>query len=154
MSIEQKLVEMGINLPEVPKPAGVYRQYRSFGGNLVYISGCGTAINGKDTYLGKLGRDLTVEEGQEAAKNCMLNALVIIKANLGSLDKIKSIVKILGFVASAEDFYDQPKVVNGATKFLSDIFGEEVGVGARSAIGTNVLPGNIPVEIELILELK
>lgn len=154
MNIEQKINDMGITLPEVPKLAGVYRQYRRFGENLVYISGCGTAINGEDTYLGKLGQNLTVEEGQDAAKKCILNALAIIKANAGSLDRIKSFVKILGFVASSEDFYEQPRVVNGATEFLSDVFGEEVGVGARSAIGTNVLPGNIPVEIELILELK
>jgi len=154
VSIEQKMNELNINLPEVPKAAGIYSQYRSFGENFVYISGCGTAINGQDTYLGKLGRDLTIEEGQHAARNCMLNALAILKANLGSLDKIKSFIKVLGFVASTDNFYDQPKVVNGATKFLSDIFGEQVGVGARSAIGTNVLPGNIPVEIELLLELK
>lgn len=154
MLAEQKMNELGINLPKVPKVVGIYSQYRSFGQNLVYISGCGTAINGQDTYLGKLGRDLTIDEGKDAAKNCMLNALAVIKANIGNLDNIKYFVKVLGFVASTDDFYDQPEVVNGATKLLSDIFGEQVGVGARSAIGTNVLPGNIPVEIEFLLELK
>lgn len=153
MHIEQRIKEMGITLPEVPKLAGLYSQYRRFGKNLVYLSGCGTAINGIDTYLGKLGKDLTVEEGQDAAKNCILNVLAILKENLGSLDRIKSFVKILGFVACTEDFFEQPKVVNGATKLLSEIFGEQVGICARSAIGTNVLPGNIPVEIEILLEI-
>ena len=154
MSADQKIKELGIALPEVPGIAGLYAYYRPFGENLVYISGCGPALNGVDTYLGKLGRDLTVEEGQAAAKNCMLNALAVIQANLGSLDKIKSVVKLLAFVASAEDFYQQPSVVNGASRFLADIFGDERGIGARSAIGVNVLPGNIPVEIELIIELR
>lgn len=154
MSLDQKILEMGVTLPEIPKVAGVYSQYRRFGENLVYISGCGPTINGIDTYLGKLGRDLTVDEGMDAAKNCVLNALAIIKANLGSLDQVKSFVKILGFVASTEDFYQQPQVVNGASILLADLFGDQVGVGARSAIGTNVLPGNIPVEIEFLLEIK
>jgi len=154
MLIEKRITELGFTLPKVPKAAGIYSQCRSFGEKFVYISGCGTAINGKDTYLGKLGLDLTVEEGQCAAKNCILNALAVLKLNIRSLDNIKSFVKILAFVASSNDFYDQPKVVDGATKLLCDIFGDEVGVGARSAIGTNVLPGNIPVEIEILLELK
>lgn len=154
MSAEQKLKELGMALPQVPGVAGLYAYYRPFGGNLAYISGCGPALNGVDTYLGRLGRDLTVEEGQEAAKNCMLNALAVIQANLGSLDKIKSVVKLLAFVASAEDFYQQPRVVNGASRFLADVLGEERGIGARSAIGVNVLPGNIPVEIELMIELR
>lgn len=97
---------------------------------------------------------MRIEEGQNAAKNCMLNALAILNENLESLDDIKAVVKLLGFVASADDFYDQPQVMNGASKLLSLIFGEQIGIGARSAIGTNVLPGNIPVEIEMILELK
>lgn len=154
MTAEQKMKELGVVLPRVPGVAGLYAYYRPFGENLAYISGCGPALNGVDTYLGKLGSDLTVEEGQAAAKNCILNALAVIQANLGSLEKIKSIVKILAFVASAEDFYQQPKVVNGASRFLADILGVERGLGARSAIGVNVLPGNIPVEIEMMIELR
>lgn len=153
MSIEQRMNELGIILPEIPKPGGVYSLYRGFGEKFVYISGCGPAINGVNAHLGKLGHDVSIEEGQVAAKNCMLNALAILKENLESLDEIKSFIKLLGFVASANDFYYQPQVINGATMFLSNIFGEQIGIGARSAIGTNVLPGNIPVEIELILEL-
>ena len=153
-NIDQKMIDLGIVLPNIPTLAGVYSQYRSFGGNLVYISGCGPKINGENTYLGKLGSDLTLEEGKDAAKNCMLNALSIIKANLENLDKVLSFVKILGFVASADDFYEQPLVINGASEIIRDIFGKQVGIGARSAIGTNVLPGNIPVEIEILLEIK
>lgn len=154
MTIEQRMNELGIILPEIPKATGVYSLYRGFGENFVYISGCGPAINGVNAHLGKLGRDVSIEEGQDAAKNCMLNALAILKENLESLDQIKSFVKLLGFVASTDDFYHQTQVINGATTFLSNIFGEQIGIGARSAIGTNVLPGNIPVEIELILELR
>ena len=98
---------MGITLLEVPEIGGVYSQYRSFGKNFVYVSGCGPTINGIGTYFGKLGLDLTVEEGKNAAKNCVLNALAIIKTNFGSFDKVKSFVKILGFVASTDDFYQQ-----------------------------------------------
>jgi len=153
MSIESKMKELGIILPNVPDVAGLYSYYRAFGDKLVYISGCGPAINGVNTFVGKVGREITLEQGQEAARNCILNALAIIKANLGDLSQIKSFVKLLGFVACSDDFYDQPKVMNGASKLLSDIFGEQIGLSARSAIGTNVLPGNISVEIELIIEL-
>lgn len=154
MSIESKMKELGIILPNVPDVAGLYSYYRTFGDKLVYISGCGPAINGVNTFVGKVGREINLEQGQEAARNCILNALAIIKANLGDLSQIKSFVKLLGFVACSDDFYDQPKVMNGASKLLSDIFGEQIGLSARSAIGTNVLPGNISVEIELIIELK
>jgi len=154
MSIEQRMNALGIILPEIPKPAGLYSQYRRFDENLVYISGCGPAINGVNSHLGKLGREVSIEEGQEAAKNCILNALAILKVNLESFDQIKSFVKLLGFVASSDDFYHQPQVINGASALLSDICGEQIGIGSRSAIGTNVLPGNIPVEIELLLELR
>ena len=154
MSIEQRMNELGIVLPELPKASGIFSFYRDFGEKLVYISGCGPAINGKNLLLGKLGREITLEEGQEAAKNCILNALSILKQNLESLDQIKSFVKLLGFVACSDDFYHQTQVMNGASTLLASVFGRQIGVGARSAIGTNVLPGNIPVEIELILELR
>jgi len=154
MNIEKKLVELGLVLPDIPEPAGIYSQYRNFGENLVYVSGCGPKINGKDTFIGKLGTDLTVEEGRNAAKNCILNALAIIKINLGNLDKVKAFVKILGFVASADNFYKQPLVIDGGSEVLKEVFGRQIGLGARSAIGTNVLPGNIPVEIEMLLEIK
>ncbi len=104
-------------------------------------------------YKGKLGAEISLEEGCEAAKNCMLNVLAVLKEKIGDLDKIKSCVKMLVFVASDNEFYNQPQVANAATQLLIDIFGEEIGSPSRSAIGVNVLPGNIPVEIELLVEI-
>ena len=104
--------------------------------------------------VGKLGKDLTVEEGQKAAYNCMLNLLANIEAKTGDLNKIKRFVKVLGFVNSADDFVQQPQVVNGASNLLVDLFGEEVGCPARSAIGTNALPGGIACEIGVLLEVE
>ncbi len=154
MDIYRKLMDMGINLPKTPVPAGIYKPVVDFDGNMIYTSGMGPKIEGKPTLLGKIGKDLTLEQGQEAARNCMLNILGAVAAKTGDLNRIARVVKVLGFVASADDFYDQPKVINGASQLLVDVLGEENGKAARSAIGTSVLPGNIPVEIEAIFELK
>ena len=153
MDVYQKLHEMGLELPTAPEKGGVYSQVKLFGENLAYVSGCGPQT--KDGILtGKLGRDLTLEQGQQAAKNCMLNILAVLHKNLGDLNRIKSFVKVLAFVQSDDSFYQQPQVVNGASQFLMDLFGEEIGCPARSAIGVNALPGDIAVEIEVLLELK
>ena len=154
MCIYKKLKELGVELPQMPPKAGVFVFVREFGDKLAYVSGCGPDVNGALYKKGKLGRELTLEEGQEAAKNCALNMLTLIHDHLGDLNKIKRVVKILGFVASDLEFYEQPKVMNGCSEFLEELFGPEVGLGARSAIGTNVLPGNIPVEIEMLFEIK
>ena len=102
----------------------------------------------------RLGRDLTLEDGQEEARRCMINILSNLHEEIGDLNRIKRFVKMLAFIASDDDFTQQPLVANGASALIRDVFGDDVGVPTRSAIGVNVLPGNIPVEIELLLELK
>ena len=152
-NIEKKLAEMGLSLPEAPGKGGVYSCVKPLGDKLYYFSGCGP-LYGDEGPRGKLGRDLTIEQGQQAARRTILNVLAYLKANLGSLDDIASFVKVLVFVACADDFYDQPAVANGATQLLGDLFGEEIGLPTRSAIGAPALPGNVPVEIEGIVRLK
>jgi enamine deaminase RidA (YjgF/YER057c/UK114 family) len=152
MSAEQKLREMGITLPESPKPLANYvRAVQA--GNLLFVSGHGPYQDGKTLTLGKLGKELTVEEGYKTARNVALNCLASVKASLGSLDKVKRVVKLLGMVNCAEDFKDQPKVINGASDLLVEVFGEG-GRHARSAVGMQALPNQIPVEIEMILEVS
>ena len=153
-TVEEKLEELGYVLPPCPAKGGVYTPCKVFqNGQLAYVSGCGPSI-GDINYKGKLGREVSFEDGREAARNCILNVLAVLKSRIGSLDKVKSCVKMLVFVASDNDFYDQPKVANAATELLVEIFGEEIGCPSRSAIGVNVLPGNIAVEIELLIELQ
>ena len=151
MNAEQKLKEMGISLPESPKPLANYvRAVQT--GNLLFVSGHGPYQDGKTMILGKLGKELTVEEGYKTARNVALNCLASVKASLGSLDRVKRVVKLLGMVNCTEDFKDQPKVINGASDLLVEVFGE-AGRHARSAVGMQALPNQIPVEIEMILEV-
>ena len=150
--IEEKIKSMGLSIPEVPKPVASYVPCVQTG-KLVYTSGQGCKKDGIVAYQGKLGKDVTIEEGYEAAKIAILNALAVLKGHLGSLDRIKRVVKLLGFVASIPDFDQQPKVINGASDLLLEIFGDK-GQHARSAIGTNALPSNMPVEIEMIVEIE
>ena len=152
MKVEEKIA--GMALPKPPQRGGVYLPVREFGCNLFYASGFGPAMEGVEPVLGKLGREVTLEQGQEAARLCTLNLLSALKAAVGDLDRVKRIVKLLVFVASDDDFYFQPQVANGASQLLVDAFGEEAGLAARSAVGMNVLPGNIPVEVEALIELK
>lgn len=152
--VEDRLKELGITLPQAPPRGGNYTPLKYFfGDRLVYCSGFGCHT---DDYriTGKVGGTVMKEQGYEAARNCMLNLLAAFQRDIGSLDKIGSFVKMLALVASENDFYDQPDVANGATDLLAQIFGDEIGLPARSAIGVNVLPGNIPVEIEVLIELK
>lgn len=151
--IEQRLSSLSVTLPTPPPKAGLYKQSCEFGGNLLCVSGCGPDLPGMPSEKGRLG-ELTVAQGREAARRCMLNALAIMQRDLGTLDRVARVVKMLAFVSSAPDFYDQPMVANGASELLTEVFGEKIGCPTRSAIGTNVLPGNIPVEIELMVELK
>jgi enamine deaminase RidA (YjgF/YER057c/UK114 family) len=131
----------------------VYEPVKEFGDNLAYLSGCGPVINGQQLYTGKLGAEYTIEDGQAAARLCVLNLLANLKAALGDLGRVQRIVKMLCFVAGTNDFYQQPKVADGASNLLIEIFGEDIGRAARSAVGMPSLPGNIPVEIELLIEL-
>ncbi|MBA7532233.1 hypothetical protein ES705_24459 [subsurface metagenome] len=150
--IEKKLRAMGIIIPDVPKPVASYVPCVQTG-KLVYASGQGCKKDGIPVYKGKLGENLSVEEGYEAAKISIINCLAILRGHLGSLDRVKKVVKLLGFVASVPEFVHQPNVINGASDLLIKIFGEK-GRHARSAIGTNVLPSNMPVEIEMIVEVE
>lgn len=152
--IEAKLTELGYALPEAPPKGGVYTPCKIFcGGKLAYVSGCGPSIGGVNI-TGKAGADVTFEQVQTAARNAMLNVLAVLKAAIGDLDKIETCVKATVFINSANDFTDQPKAANAATELLVAIFGEERGCPSRSAIGVNVLPGDITAEIEMLVELK
>ena len=153
MDVYAKMKEMGIALPTPTAKGGLYTPVVEFGDHLLYCSGCGPQLEGTSVE-GKLGRDLTVEQGQEAARRCMLNLLANLDAKLGDLNRIKRFVKVLAFVNSADDFAQQPQVVNGGSQLLMDLFGEERGLPARTAIGVNATPGNIAVEIELLAEFE
>jgi enamine deaminase RidA (YjgF/YER057c/UK114 family) len=150
--ISDRLQQLGIVLPEPPTPAAIYVPAVTVN-NLVYTSGNDCRINGKLMYEGKLGSDLTIEQGQQAARQTMINLLAVVQAHIGDLDRVERIVKLLAFVNSAPGFADQPYVINGASALLEDVFGE-AGRHARSAIGTSELPFHTPVEIEMILQLK
>lgn len=151
MDIYQRMEELGIRLPPPPKKGGVYAPVRHFAGNLVYISGCGPVLN--DPVEGRLGENMTVEEGQSHARGCVLNLLAALQADLGDLRRVKGVVKLLTMVQSTPDFHDQPAVANGGSQLLVDLFGPEAGLASRSAIGVCALPGNIPVETEALFEL-
>ena len=151
MNIENRLQELGIELPEAPAPFAAYIPARR-SGNLVFISGQGSSFNGRETFQGKVGAELALEEGYQAARYCGLNLLAQLKKFLGDLDCVKGIVQVKGYVASADDFYSQPLVVNGVSELMIEVFGE-AGRHTRCALGANVLPGNIPVEVELIAEV-
>ncbi len=149
MNIKAKLAELGLTLPPVPPKGGVYSPAAEFGNKLVYLSGCGPAIDGP--VKGKLGREFSVEEGKVYARNCILNLLAVLETNVG-LERVKRPVKILTLVNCTDDFEDQPAVANGGSQLLVDMFGAE-NAPSRSAIGCNALPGGIPVETEGIFEL-
>ena len=151
MSAEKRLQELGIALPTAPKPVANYIPCLRVG-DLLFVSGHGPYDDGKTIIAGKLGRDLTVEEGSRTARNVALNVLSSVKAALGDLDQVRRVVKLLGMVNCTEDFKDQPKVINGASDLLVEIFGE-AGKHTRSAVGMQALPNGIPVEIEMILEV-
>ena len=152
-SPEQRISELGIVLPAVAKPRWTYAPAVRTG-NLVFVSGQIGTENGRILYPGKLGTSVTVEEGAEAARACAISALAVVRQELGSLDNVARVVKLLVFVASAEGFGDQPTVANGASDLLRDIFGDIAGVGARSAVGVAELPLGASVEAEFIFEAR
>src|SRR5437879_3489885 len=152
MSFEARLAELKIELPPAPKPVASYvPAVRA--DDLLFLSGTGPFKDGKIVYAGKLGKDLTVEQGYEAAKLTLLNALAIVKQELGSLNQIKRVVRMSGHVASAEGFTQQPQVLNGASDLLVEIFGES-GRHARVAVGAAELPRGASIEIEVILSVS
>jgi enamine deaminase RidA (YjgF/YER057c/UK114 family) len=155
MDVYEQMKTLGIQLPPAPAKGGVYAPAKRFGKGLVYVSGCGPAINapGSELVKGKLGKDFDLPQGQQYAKACMLNVLAVLEANIGDLRKVKNCVKITTFVACADDFFDQPAVANGGSQLLIDLFGPAAGAPSRSASGVNALPGNIPVETEALFEI-
>lgn len=153
MDIYQKLREMNLELPSPIPAQGIYTPIIRYQDNMVYTSGMGPNHAGLPSYAGKLGADYTTEQGQMISRQVILNLLANLDHEIGDLNRIKRFVKMLAMINSSSDFYDQPAVANGASALLYELFGEEAGLPARSAIGVNVLPGNIPVEIELVAEL-
>jgi enamine deaminase RidA (YjgF/YER057c/UK114 family) len=151
MRIEQELEKLGFVLP-TPKPVAAYvPAVRS--GNLVFTAGQGPMVDGKPKFTGKLGRDLTEEQGYQAAQICVANCLACVKSLVGDLDKIEQVIKVLGFVACVDGFTRQPWVINGASELLIKLFGDR-GKHARSAVGTNQLPLDIPVEVEIVVRVR
>ena len=150
--IEEKIKELGFELPEVAKPLAAYIPAKQVG-NLVMTSGQVPLVNGVINYTGKVGSDLSEEEGQKAAQICALNCLAAVKDVIGNLDKIIEVVKLTVFVASTADFTAQPKVANGASELIGKIFGEK-GKHVRSAVGVTALPLNASVEIEMIVRVE
>jgi enamine deaminase RidA (YjgF/YER057c/UK114 family) len=150
----RRLKKLGIELPEPPKIKGATIVSAVRVGNMLYVSGHGPApVEGKPA-VGKVGKDLTMKEGNEAARRVGLTILSVVKAELGSLDKVVRLVKVLGMVNCTPDFKQQPQVINGFSDLMVQVFGEKLGKGARSAVGMVSLPGGIPVEIEAIFQVK
>ena len=153
MSAESRIQELGLELPPSVPPGGIYKPL-VVTGNIGYLSGHGPYL-GDDKYItGRVGEDLTLVEGQQAARQVGLALLRTMKDQLGDLNRVGRIVKSLALVNSTDNFCQQPQVINGFSELMRDVFGEDRGIGARSAIATNALPGNIAVEIELIIELN
>ncbi|MFF5975295.1 RidA family protein [Streptomyces sp. NPDC012769] len=151
-AVEAKLAELGLTLPEVVPPIAAYQPaVRS--GVYVYTSGQLPMVAGKLPVTGKVGAEVTAEEAKELAATCALNALAAVKSIAGDLDRVKRVVKVVGFVASAPDFTGQPGVINGASELLGAVLGDK-GVHARSAVGVTVLPLDAPVELEVQVELE
>lgn len=149
---EKKLQELGLNIPEAPKPLAAYIPSLRVD-KLIFTAGQLPMVNGELLYKGKLGKEVSDEEGIKAAEACLLNCLSVVKSQLNSLDDIDRIVKLTVFVNSSEGFTSQPKIANGASELLVKVFGEQ-GKHVRSAVGVNELPLNAPVEIEMIVKIK
>ena len=152
MSAEAKLAELGIVLPEVAKPRWAYAPCVR-AGDLLFVSGQIATENGRVLHPGKLGREVDVERGREAARACAISALAVVRQELGSLDRVRRVVRSGVFVASAEGFTEQPSVANGASDFLREVFGD-AGLGARAAVGVAELPLGASVEAEFIFQVE
>ncbi len=153
-SPEARLKELGITLPTPPKPVAKYKP-TVLVGNLLYVSGHGPAKQGDPAlHAGKVGAKLTLEQGKEAARLVGINILATVKNALGSLDKVKRLVKTLGMVNATPEYLDHPQVINGFSELMAQVFGDDAGVGSRSAVGMGSLPGDIPVEVECIFEVQ
>jgi enamine deaminase RidA (YjgF/YER057c/UK114 family) len=151
---ETRIQELHLVLPPAPKPVAKYKT-AVLAGNMLYVSGHGPAkLSDKTPLSGRVGAELTTEQGKESARAVGLNILSTVRQTLGSLDKVKRLVKTLGMVNCTPEYRDQPQVINGFSELMAEVFGEDAGVGARSAVGMGSLPANIPVEIECIFEVQ
>ena len=153
MSAEEKLVELKLHLPPAAKPAGVYKPV-VIAGNLAYVSGHGPLKNDGSLITGRIGDGFDQQHGYDAARQTGLAILATLRANLGSLNRVKRVIKTLGMVNCGPSFDKHPAVINGCSELWRDLFGPDQGVGARSAVGMGSLPGNITVEIEAIFEIE
>jgi len=152
MSAEQNLQSLGLELPPAPKPAGVYRP-TLIDGDLIYVSGHGPVLPDETMMTGRVGAQVDLEGGIAAARQTGLAILSTLRAELGTLDRIDRVVKVLGMVNAAVDFTEHPKVINGCSELFAEVFTPERGIGVRSAVGMGSLPGNISVEIEAIFRM-
>ena len=152
MTPESRLAELKLELPPAPKPVAVYRPLVVCGA-LAYASGHGPLRPDKSLITGRVGADLDLEAGKSAARQTGLAILATLRNELGSLDRVKRVIKVLGMVNCTPEFQDHPKVINGCSELFADVFGQENGIGARSAVGMGSLPGNIAVEIEAVFEI-
>src|SRR5881409_81862 len=153
MSPEKRLVELGLELPPTPKPVAVYRTV-VVAGNVAYVSGHGPVKSDGTMISGRVGADLDLAAGKAAARQTGLAILASLRAQLGSLDRVSRVLKMLGMVNATPDFRDHPAVINGCSELFAEVWGPDNGLGARSAVGMGSLPGNIAVEIEAIFELE
>lgn len=153
MSIDARLEQLGLVLPAAPQPVGNYVGGVQTG-NLLFMSGCGPRLADNSSITGKVGLDLSVEQGYDAARLVGLNMLANVKAQIGSLDRVERVVKVLGMVNCQPDFKDMPKVINGYSDLMAEVFGDEIGKGARSAVGMAALPFQIAVEVETIFQIR
>lgn len=152
ITAEEQLAKSGLTLPPAPAPLGVYKPCL-IDGKYLYLSGHGPVQNDRSLIIGRIGRELDMEQGKLAARQVGLTMLSTIKTNLGSLDKVKRVIKVLGMVNCVPEFERHPYVINGCSELFAQIWGEENGIGVRSAVGFGSLPDNIPVEIEALFEL-
>ena len=152
MSAEQRLKDLNLELPPAPTPIAVYKPLVVVG-NIAYVSGHGPVQSDGSLMKGRVGEEMDQKAGYDAARQVGLTMLATLRKQLGSLDRVKRVIKLLGLVNSTVDFDQQPAVINGCSELFAEVFGEDAGIGARSAIGTNALPGKIPVEIEGIFEI-
>ena len=153
MSAESRIQELKLQLPPAPKPVAVYKPL-VIAGNMAYVSGHGPLKSDNTLIKGRVGQDLDLAGGKAAARQVGLAILATLRDSLGSLDRVKRLVKVLGLVNATPDFQDHPQVINGCSELFAEVFGRENGIGARSAVGAGSLPGNIAVEIEAIFEIQ
>src|SRR5258706_5691550 len=153
MSAETRIAELKLELPPAPKPVGVYKPVVIVG-NLAYVSGHGPLKPDQTLMAGRVGADLDVPAGKLAARQVGLTILATLRSELGSLNRVKRVIKVLGMVNCTPDFRDHPAIINGCSELFADVFGKENGIGSRSAVGMGSLPGNIPVAIQAVFEIS